>query len=212
MLTLYLVRHGQTECSRDSRFCGSGVDVPLLPVGEEMAEALADRYAQERWEAIYASPLVRARQTAAPLAARAGLDVRVEDGLREIAYGEWEGFLEAEIRARTPKAFEDWAHAPGRCGPPGGESGEAIAARALPAIEEIRRRHPSGPVFAVSHKGTIRVLICALLGLDVNLYRSRIGQPVSAVTIFEFRSSGPLMRAMGDTSHLPAHLRAELEA
>ncbi len=212
MLTLYLVRHGQTECSRDSRFCGAGVDVPLLPVGEEMAQALADRYGDERWEAIYASSMLRARQTATPLGAKAKLEIRVEPGLREIDYGAWEGFLEDEVRAHSPKAYEDWIRDPGRFGPPGGESGEAIAARALPVLEELRRRHTSGQVLAVSHKGTIRVLICSLLGIDLSLYRSRIGQPVSAVTIFEFRPTGPHMRTMGDTSHLTARLRAELDA
>lgn len=211
-LALYLVRHGQTACSRESRFCGSGIDAPLLPVGEEMADALARHYAALPWAAIYASPAKRARDTAAPLAGRAGADVRIEDGLREIAYGEWEGLLEPEVRAHSPRAFADWLRDPGRFGPPGGESGEAIAARAMAVVRSIRERHPSGNVMAVSHKATIRVLVCALLGLDVGLYRSRIGQPVCAVTIFEFRDGGPLLRAMGDTSHIPTRLRGELHA
>jgi len=83
---------------------------------------------------------------------------------------------------------------------------------AMPEIDRIRARHASGNVFAVSHKGTIRVIICSLLGIDLSLYRSRIGQPVSAVTVFEFRPTGPHMRTMGDTSHLTARLRAELDA
>jgi probable phosphoglycerate mutase len=211
-LTLFLVRHGQTECSRENRFCGSGLDVPLLPVGEEMAHALAERYESLRWEAVYSSPARRARQTAEPLARRAGLDVRIDESLREIAYGEWEGLLEHEVRALSPRAFADWLRDPGRFAPPGGESGADIAVRSLAAVDAIRERHRGGNVMAVSHKATIRVLVCALLGLDVGLYRARIGQPVCAVTIFEFREGGPLMRAMGDTSHLPARLRSEPHA
>lgn len=211
-LTLYLVRHGQTECARESRFCGSGLDVPLVPVGHEMAEALASHYGDLRWEAVYASPALRARRTAEPLARRAGCPVLVEDGLREIAYGAWEGLLESDVRARHPDAFASWVHDPGRNAPPGGESGEQIAVRARAAVDAIRARHASGNVLAVSHKATIRVLVCSLLGIDLGLYRARIGQPVAAVTIFEFRPGGPLMRAMGDTSHVPPHLRSELHA
>ncbi len=212
MLALYLVRHGQTECSRENRFCGSGTDVPLLPEGVEMAEALGAYYADEAWEAIYSSPALRARATAEPLASRVGLEVRIEPGLREIAYGGWEGLLEAEVRREFPALFERWVEDPGRFAPPGGESGLDIAARALPVVDSFRERHPSGNVLAVSHKATIRVLVCALLGLDVGLYRARIGQTVAAVTVFEFREHGPLLRVMGDTSHLPPHLRRGLGA
>lgn len=209
-LTLYLVRHGQTAWSREYRFCGSGSDVPLAPEGIEMAEALAVFYREEKWAAIFASPLIRARKTAVPMAQAAGLEVQVADGLKEIAYGEWEGKMEAEIKARWPEEHRAWLSDPGRCAPPNGETGRQIADRALAFVDETRRTHPAGNVFAVSHKGTIRVLVCALLGLDLSEYRSRLGMPASAVTIFEFRDSGPFMRAFGDTSHVPAHLRHDL--
>ncbi len=210
MLTLYLARHGQTEWSRVNRFCGSGSDLPLSSDGVEMAEALAAFYAEEPWDAIYSSPLLRARQTAEPLARRRGVEVKVHEGLREIAYGEWEGMIEAEVRSYSPREHEAWLRDPGRFGPPSGETGAEIARRALRAVEEIRTEYPSGQVLAVSHKATIRVLVCALLGLDVGLYRKRIGQPVTAVTVFELRPDGPFLRAMGDTSHVPARLRREL--
>lgn len=201
MLALYFVRHGQTDCSRDNRFCGS-TDVPLNAVGSEMAESLASYYARRSWKAIYSSPLLRARETAEPLARRTGLEVFIEQGLREIAYGEWEGMLEADVRRHSPGAFEAWLQDPGRHAPPGGESGVEIAARARPAIEAIRARHPEGEVLVVSHKATIRVLVCVLLGLDIGLYRSRIGQSEAAVTAFEFRPGGPLLTLLGDTCHL----------
>jgi probable phosphoglycerate mutase len=204
----------QEDSSRRARrYNGaSGVDVPLLPEGREMADALASFYGDMPFEAIYASPAQRARQTAEPLAARRGLPVGIEPGLREIDYGGWDGLLEDEVRARYPGEFARWAEDPGRHAPPGGENGLAIAARALASVDAIRGRHASGNVLAVSHKATIRVLVCALLGLDVGLFRARIGQPVSAVTVFEFRPGGPLLRTMGDTSHVPRHLRGQLEA
>jgi probable phosphoglycerate mutase len=81
------------------------------------------------------------------------------------------------------------------------------AARAAPIIERIRREHPEGRVLIVSHKATIRILICALLGLDVRLFRDRIGQGVAAVSRFEMKKTGPMLTLLGDVSHLPPDLR-----
>src|SRR5690242_10298841 len=121
MLSLYLVRHGQTDYSRGNRFCGA-IDPPLNATGAAMAEALAARYGDEKWAAVYASQLQRAVATAAPTAAKAGLEVRTEEGLREIAYGEWEGRAESEVEHADETRFRAWAAHPGRVAPPGGET------------------------------------------------------------------------------------------
>jgi probable phosphoglycerate mutase len=207
MLTLYLVRHGQTDLSLANRFCGD-IDPPLNATGLAMAEALAARYGGEPWAAIYASPRLRTRQTAAPTAARAALEVRIEEGLREISYGEWEGRAESEVEERDAARFHAWAAHPGQVAPPGGETGQQIAARAVAAIEAIRARHADGRVLVVSHKATLRVLLCALLGIDVDQFRRRIAQRVCAVNIVDFKSTGPLLQVLGDTSHLPPALLA----
>jgi probable phosphoglycerate mutase len=94
-LQLHLPRHGQTDCSRANRFCGS-IDVPLNEDGAAMAEAYGSHYADQPWQAIYGSPVARARQTPERLAARVHLPIQIEPGLREIADGEWPG-LRAEI-------------------------------------------------------------------------------------------------------------------
>ena len=78
--------------------------------------------------------------------------------------------------------------------PPGGETGADIVARALPAIERIVKRHPEGNVLVVSHKATVRLLLCAFLGIDLNLYRSRIAAPVASLAVVEFRDTGPFVR------------------
>jgi probable phosphoglycerate mutase len=205
MLSLFLVRHGQTDLSRANRFCGS-IDPPLSAIGTQMAEALGARYGGEQWSAIYASPRQRTIATARPTAARAGLEVRIEDGLREIAYGEWEGRLESEVEHEQAERFHAWATHPGHVSPPGGETGLEIAARVMRVIELIRERH-DGKVLIVSHKATLRVLMCALLGVDVDLYRARVAQKVAAVSIVELKKSGPLLQVLGDTSHLPPELR-----
>lgn len=207
-LSLYLVRHGQTDASLANRFCGR-LDPPLNATGLAMADALAARYGHEGFREIVASPLLRAQQTAAPTARAAGLPVTADDGLVEIAYGEWDGRAEADVERDDAARFAAWAAHPGRVAPPGGESGADIAVRALAAVERIRARHADGgKVLVVSHKATLRVLVCALLGIDVDGFRSRIAQKVCAVSIIDFKASGPLLQVLGDTSHLPAALLA----
>ncbi len=207
MLSIYFVRHGQTDYSIANRFCGA-IDAPLNATGLAMAAALGVRYGREKWEAIYASPLARTHQTAAPTAARAGVTIAIEPGLREIAYGEWEGRPEAEVARDDAERFHAWEAHPGRVAPPGGETGAEIAARAVAALDAIRARHPDGKVLVVSHKATLRVLFCTLLGVDVDLFRVRIAQKVCAVSIVDFKRTGPLLQVLGDTSHLPAELLA----
>jgi probable phosphoglycerate mutase len=207
MLSLYLVRHGQTDASLHNRFAGR-LDMPLNATGVAMAEALGARYGTEGFVEIVASPLLRTRQTAAPTARIAGIPVITDDGLVEIAYGEWDGRPEADVERDDAARFHAWSTHPGRVAPPGGESGDDIAVRALAAVERIRARHQSGKVLVVSHKATLRVLVCALLGLDVDYFRSRIAQKVCAVSIIDFKATGPLLQVLGDTSHLPPALRA----
>jgi probable phosphoglycerate mutase len=208
MLSLYLVRHGQTDYSLSNRFCGT-IDPPLNAHGLAMAEALGARYGSEPWAAIWCSPQLRARQTAQPTATRAGKELILDDGLREIAYGEWEGRPEDEVARADAARFAAWTAHPGHIAPPGGESGLAIASRALATVERIKRAHPSGKVLVVSHKATLRVLACALLGVDVDLFRARIAQKVCAVSIIDLKSTGPLLQVLGDTSHLPPDLRTD---
>ena len=206
MLELYLIRHGQTDFSRENRFCGS-IDPPLNEVGLKMADAFGEAYAGLEWDAIYASPSLRARQTAGALANRIGLEIKVEDGLREIAYGDWESLRHEDVKKQWPEAYAYWSADVASRGTPGGETAFHVAARAAPVLERVRQYHSEGRVVLVSHKATIRILTCALLGLDVRLFRDRIAQPVAAVTRFEIKKSGPLLTLLGDVSHLPASLR-----
>jgi alpha-ribazole phosphatase len=206
MLSITFVRHGQTDCSRTDSFCGA-VDVPLNAAGHAMARAIADAFQQRPWAAIYSSQLQRARDTAAPLAEQLGMAVQIEPGFREISYGEWDGMLSSEVEHLYPVQFKAWSENPALSPPPGGESALEIERRAIAAVDAIRARYADGEVLVASHKATIRIIVCSLLGIDVALFRRRVGQEVGGATVVQFKSTGPLLAALNDLSHLPPELR-----
>lgn len=134
----------------------------------------------------------------------------VEDGLKEIEYGDWEGLKQDEVKARWPEAFEYWADDVASRGTPGGETAFHVAARAMRVVEMVRSRHEGGGnVLLVSHKATLRVITCALLGLDVRLFRQRLAQPVGAVTMFAVTTGPAQLTIFGDRSHLSEELKSE---
>lgn len=206
-LRLYLLRHGQTALSRENVFCGCGLDPALTAEGEEMAEEFAVAYAGTEWRAIYASPLQRALQTAQPMATRAGLTVEQDPALVELDYGVWDGRSVEEVDAAHHDDYVRWSADPAWNAPTGGETSMALAQRMTSAVERIRAAHPDGDVLVVSHKASIRVLLCALLGVDVGRFRYRFGCPVGSVSVVEFGRHGPLAAAVAERSHLDARLR-----
>ncbi len=201
MLMLHLVRHGNTSQSSEGVFCGDH-DPPLTDRGVAEAERLARAVQPFALDALYCSPKLRARMTAEPIARACGLVPVVEDGLREIAYGAWEGRKETEIARSEPEAFNAWQADPALVSPPGGESAFAIAARSLPVLLRVRHAHQAGRVLLVSHKATIRVIVCALLGVPLGRFRTHIGCPTASITSFEFGDRGPLLVRVGDVHHL----------
>jgi probable phosphoglycerate mutase len=197
--TIHFIRHGDTEASGDGVFCGD-LDVPLAASGVVQAEGLARLVGRWTTDAIYVSPKLRARMTAEPVCRARGLAATVEEGLREIAYGRWEGRHEAEIRASEPDAYDGWSADPGSMSPPGGESGYTIAARAMPVVARILEAHGDGAVVVFSHKATIRIITCVLLGIPISRFRDRIACPTASITTFTFGAHGPLLTRLGETA------------
>ena len=173
-----------------------------------MAESFAAAYGATPWRAIYASPLARAQATAAPLARALGLEVEQRDGLAELDYGNWDGMTAEAVSRDHHVEYERWTADPAWNPPTGGETAVALAQRMTRVIEEIDAAHDDGNVLVVSHKASIRVALCALLGVDVGRFRYRFGCPVGSVSIVEFGAHGPLAATIADRSHLDAQLRA----
>jgi probable phosphoglycerate mutase len=183
---IHLIRHGATLLSAEDRFAGA-VDVALSDEGRAQARRLGERLAATPLSAVYASPLSRTVETARLVGGPQGLEPRLESGLKEIAHGHWEGLRRSEVEAQFQAEYAAWEADPFTFAPEGGETGLAVMARALPVIREIVVRHPNQSVAVVSHKATIRLLLCSLLGIDARGYRDRLDQAPACLNIVDFK-------------------------
>jgi probable phosphoglycerate mutase len=213
VLSLYLLRHGETAFSHHNRFCGR-IDAPLTAEGRAMAAAFADAYASVPWAAIVTSSRTRTIDTATPIAARVGVELRQEPRLDEMSYGDWQGLSKTEAASRDPERFARWLADP-TIGAPNGELPVEAGARALTVIGDLRARHARGNVLVVSHKAVLRILFCRLVGLDVRHYRA-VDWPVAGVTRIDIQGNRLSLRTLADLSHLsgsePQPVRASLPA
>ena len=203
---IVLVRHGQTAWNRDVRFRGQA-DLPLDEVGLAEAEATG-RYLVNRWpvDAVYASPLQRAMQTAEAIAeAHAeGHALRVQsfEGLLDINFGAWQGRSPDEVAQHYPDLLQAWWEAPHTVRFPDGESLEVVRSRAVAGLSYLIACHQGRTVGLVGHAVVNRVLLCAVLELG-NEHFWRIRQDTCAVNVFEADEEGVYtITVLNDTSHL----------
>jgi len=198
---IFLIRHGATVLTAEDRFAGS-TDVELSDEGREQVRRLALRLSGENIAAVYASPLGRTVETASILAEPHELPVQKCDGMREISHGHWEQMTRAEVEKEYPAEASAWNEDPYTFAPTGGESGLAVTARALPALIEIVRKHPSSKVIIASHKATIRLLISSLMGFDPRRFRDNLDQSPAALNIIDFKDPvRARLTLFNDTSH-----------
>lgn len=154
---IVLIRHGETDWNRERRLQGQ-LDVPLNTQGLEQAAQLGRALAGERFDAVYASDLSRARQTAQALADELGVAVRDDAGLRERCYGQFEGLTYAEVAERHPAEFDAWQNRVPEFAPPGGETLTEFHERAVQTALRLVRRHPGERIALVSHGGVLDCL------------------------------------------------------
>ena len=199
---IVLVRHGQTAWNREVRFRGQA-DLPLDEVGLAQAQATG-RYLVKRWpvEAVYASPLQRAMQTAEAIAEAHGLQVRSFGGLLDINFGAWQGRSPEEVAQHYPDLLEAWWEAPHTVHFPDGESLEVVRSRAVAGLSHLITRHRGRTIGLIGHAVVNRVLLCAVLELG-NEHFWRIRQDTCAVNVFEAdEERGHTVTVLNDTSHL----------
>jgi probable phosphoglycerate mutase len=205
VLSLYLLRHGETEFSRQERFCGH-LDARLTPDGHRMAAAFADAYGDLPWREVLTSTRARTLETALPLTSRMGLSVIPDRRLDEMSFGRWQGLSKDEAGARDPEHYARWQNDPA-VGPPDGETPAAVAARALAALGDLEQRHDQGPVLVVSHKTVLRILLCHFVGAEIGRYREMWTCPVGSLSVVDLGADGASLRLVDDVGHLPASLR-----
>lgn len=195
-----LVRHGETEWNRQDRFRGRS-DVPLNENGMTQAHKIAARLANAKIDAIYASPLPRAIQTAEPLAAAHHLEIEQTADLLDIDYGAWEGMPREDILAKYPDLYATWVKAPGKVKFPGGESVRQVRLRAEKLLSELCDDHLGETVALVSHRITCHVTLCIALGLS-NDAIWHLRQDVGCINEFELRDDVYVVTLMNQTDHL----------
>lgn len=155
MTKIGFIRHGSTAWNKERRAQGSS-DIPLDKDGINEASMLADRLAGEQWDAIYASPLLRARQTAEIIAAKLGIEeIHFDPRLREVSGGQIEGTIEEERVAKWGCGWRELDL--------GIEKHETILERGLPAIQEIKEAQPGKNILIVSHGAFIRKIASELV-------------------------------------------------
>lgn len=201
--TFVLLRHGETALTPQKRFSGSGgTDPSLSEVGREQAERAATAFAARGTiQAIVSSPLKRCQETAQVVAARLGLDVRVDEGLRETDFGAWEGLTFGEVRERQPEELNAWLASPDAA-PPGGESFTAVADRVSETRDRLAAEYAGRTVLLVTHVTPIKTLVRLALGAPPeSLFRMELSAAsVSAVAYYGDGNAS--VRLLNDTSHL----------
>ncbi|MBF9073066.1 bifunctional RNase H/acid phosphatase [Streptacidiphilus fuscans] len=201
--TFVLLRHGETPLTPEKRFSGSGgADLSLSDRGRWQAERAASALAARGTiEAIVCSPLARCRETAGIVADALGLDVRVEDGLRETDFGIFEGLTFGEVKERHQAALDGWLASP-KVAPPDGESFVAVTRRVSAARDRLLARYAGRTVLVVSHVSPIKTLVRLALGAPAEaLYRMELS--AAALSAVQYYADGNAsLRLFNDTSHL----------
>ena len=199
--TTLLLRHGQTALSAEKRFAGRG-DMPLTEAGLRQAAAVAARLAARGGiDEIVTSPLQRARQTAELVAGAISAPLRVDDGLVETDFGEWEGLTFAEASARWPQEVSAWLSS-ADAAPPGGESFAAVARRVVATLDRLLATAEPRTLLLVSHVTPVKTLACrAMLAPPAAMFRIHL-DVASLCEIDWFADGQAVVRSLNDTAHL----------
>ena len=201
---ILLVRHGLTPTT-GKILPGRATGLHLADAGRAQAQAAADRIAAlGRVDAVYASPLERARETAAPIAKARNLKVHVDKGLLECDFGEWTG-AELKKLMKLPE-WNTVQRAPSTFRFPGGESFTEMQGRIVNAIDRLRAAHEGGVVVCVSHADPIKAAVAHAMGTHIDLFQRIVISPCS-VTAISYSVGGPVVLTVNSTGGSLAELR-----
>jgi broad specificity phosphatase PhoE len=197
---LILIRHGESTWNRERRIQGQ-LDPPLSEDGLAQARRVAQRLERGEVQGLYTSDLLRATQTAEPIAATLGVEAVPMPELREIFLGDWEGLHTDDLASRFPEAWDAWTREPNWDVVPGGEGAVAFEARVESTIDRLFERHPQGDVVVVTHGGVIQIALHKVVGRTSHgIFAFRISN--ASLSVVERRNGRMVIARVNDTSHL----------
>jgi broad specificity phosphatase PhoE len=200
-MKLILIRHGETEWNKQRRIQGCRSDTRLSPKGLEEADRLAAVLRKERIDAIYASPMKRASETAQIIAEACKLPVNVFNELREIDAGELDGLFERELAGPYETAWKEFRNGNASTPLPGGESLQDLQKRTSWVVDRMLEKHIDGTAVVVAHLLANLVMVCRVLGIDLSQI-ARLKQAPASITILELTTQGNSLILLNDTCHL----------
>jgi len=197
---VFLIRHGETEWNKTGRLQGNS-DTHLSPEGIRQAQLMAVHVPFNHIDAVYASDLQRAVDTAKILAAKFNLPVTTTPGLRETNFGDWEGRVISELLEESPEDFGNFFIKPDKVKPPDGEMFLECQARVMNALDEIIADHENQNIIVVCHGAAIRLILCAALEVRIRKMWA-ISQFNTALNVLVFEDGLFSVEVMNDTAHL----------
>lgn len=200
MTKVILVRHGQTLWNLEMKYQGH-CDVALTEKGIQQAELAANSLATETISAVYSSDLCRAFATAECIASKHHLQVETVPELREINFGKWEGLTYDKINNQWSDLMAKLFTHPDEIKIPDGETFREVKERSSAALTKLVEKHPNQTIAIVSHGGTIRTILCAVLNIHLN-HLWKIKQDNTAINILEYHENEVLVALVNDTHHL----------
>jgi probable phosphomutase (TIGR03848 family) len=201
---ILMVRHGQTPTTGTS-LPGRAPGLHLAETGQQQAEAVAARLAElDRVDAIYASPLERARETAAPIGKARGLKVGIDKGLLECDFGDWTGSLLKDLM-KLPE-WQTVQKFPSGFRFPNGESFTDMQSRMVNALDRLRAVHPGGVIVVVSHADPIKAAVAQAMGTHLDLFQ-RIVISTCSVSAVAYGTTGPVVLTVNSTGGSLKELR-----
>jgi len=201
MIRLFLIRHGETAWNSQKRFQGWS-DIELNEKGFHQAELLGKRFENIKVDELYSSPLIRAVQTAMPIAKAQGVEIQTNEYFKEINFGEWEGKTREEIAEAFGDAFEVFIKNPQYLPFPGEGSFDNVIKRIKIGLDEIMEGKDNINIAIVSHGGIIRLMIRYLLDIKEDLY-NRTWIDNTSISVVEVGRRETVLRVLNDSSHIP---------
>ena len=195
---IILIRHGETDWTRQGRYAGS-TDIDLNETGRRQAGRLCERLYAEHIDKVYSSNLKRAYTTAK--IALPDMPIEKVPGLREIKFGVFEGLTYDEAMEKYPEIYEEWIDKPHDVSIPKSEGLKGLSGRVRTALKEIASSNKNKTVAIFTHGGPIRVILCDIAGFDLNRIWE-MEQNVTGVNVIEFDDQGARVQLQNDTSHL----------